>query len=253
MPRARWPQCETDLCRPVCDALFAQGWQVHEEMQLPALPGGQSNPVADIVCERDGVVGVYEAKLSLSATLIRQAHWWTDKANWVCILLPTPLKPATQIEWEKFMPLLQALGIGMTQVLWEPPGEPVIEKTLGATIHHDGRGGRLLAEARHKAPRPQGNAVGAAAGSPGGARWSPYQDTLVRLRAFVADHPGCILKDAVRGIDHHWATDQKAVQKLHRIAMEGGLAGIRTRRVAGLLRLHVPGSPTMKGTKNTKE
>ena len=73
-----------------------------------------------------------------------------------------------------------------------------------------------------------------AAGSPGGAAWSPFKDTCAALRRIVHNQPGIPLNEAIAAIHHHYASTASARRSLAHWIRLGKVAGIKATRTSCL-------------------
>lgn len=233
-----WPKTETELLEAVPAWLEARGNKVFTEVRIP---GDDANPVADIVTLKDGRASVFEGKRSLSVHLIRQAYWWIQYADAVSVIIPAPATKSMQEERTKCYPVLQGLGLGLLEVRLDGKGHPIPELILNPKPQPAGRSGHLLdcidpRASGVKRPQQRPNPPGVSAAHY--VKSSPYNATIDALCHFIQRNPGTALKDAVRSIEHHWPTHQKAISQLSRIACESGIRGIRTENQHGLTILY---------------
>lgn len=218
---------ERDIAEPIGTFLRSKDFALYPEVEFE-----KDRPVADwVALHANGQrAGVIECKTTLSVKLLRQACWWLDKADWVTVGLPAPKGKHQAEERVKCHDLLQRLGLGLLEVA----DDGAVNVVMSPNVQEPGRSDRLIAILT-----PGHQAMGKA-GTSKSDKWTPYQQTVANLRRFVADNPGCTLKEALRSIDHHYATLQQAITKLANYATnESGLRGIRTERVQGLMRLYL--------------
>jgi hypothetical protein len=223
-----WPSSEKDLAHPLGGWLMLNDWKPYPEVELI-----KDGPVADWVAILDNrLASVFEVKMTLSAKLLRQAAWWMDHADYVSIVLPTAKPGHHTEEREKFYPLLERIGLGLIEIRRNEHKHMEVDVKLKARRQLPGRSSPLVAKVHDGH-----NEVGKA-GSPG-ERFTPYKQTVHRLREYAKQNPGVILKDAVKAIEHHWDTNAQAVQKLHTISQKDGLPGIRCEDDHGRTALYV--------------
>jgi hypothetical protein len=224
-----WPETEKQLAEPMAAFLMQRDWIPHPEVQLV-----DQGPVADWVAVLDNrLASVFEVKKTLSAKLLRQAEWWMDHADYVSIVLPAAKPGKHAEEREKFYPLLERIGLGTIELSCNENNQIDINVVLKARRQLPGRSGPLIGQL-HDGHRQVGKA-----GSATGERWTPYKQTLHRLRQIAKDEPGIYLSDAVKAVEHHWATDAQATAKLHTILVKDGLTGFRCEDDHGKTRLYV--------------
>lgn len=202
---------EAELAAVVVEWLSAQGWDVHEEVSV-----GYAGIRADIVGRRGDHVWVIETKLSLSLKLLEQATEWIRYANFVSIALPHS-KGRNRSRFLRM--ILQHVGVGYLNVREKDPKYGVATWQV-PRFNRKVQGRRLL-----EILDVHENWV--KAGSTDGGYWTPFRETARELARFVKEHPGCTMKDAVDGIEHHYAHDKSAVSNLRGYLSDGVIKGIR--------------------------
>lgn len=76
----------------------------------------------------------------------------------------------------------------------------------------------------------------AAAGSAAAAAWTPFKETVERLRQHLAAHGGRQpLRVALRAVDHHYRNDDVAAGSLAKILREDGIDGLALLKADGRL------------------
>lgn len=223
-----WAGSEKELAKHLGPWLDEREWKPYPEVSLQ-----QGEPIADWVAVRENLAAVFECKLTMSVVLIRQAFYWTQKADYVSIVLPVPKNKNAKEEREKCYPMLQRLGLGLIEVSKPKDGKAEITVRLNATRQLPFQSSQIVAtvcDGHRDIGQP---------GTKDGARWSEFQQTVRNMQRYLLENPGSHLKEVIRGIDHHYQTNQKAIQKILTIMEKDGLRGIRTERDSGLMRLFV--------------
>lgn len=213
---------EATIVRAVADRLRAESWEVYFEV------GGASEPRADIVATRGPVALVVEAKQSLSLAVIEQAMAWRARANLVAVATwaaaPYNREKCRRGSRREFPErLLGTLGIGLYAV-----NRPYNEGDP-ASVHFE----REARWNRHKGRAPIFEHLrdGMKDVAPGARKgyWSEFRETVSRLVEFVRAHPGCSMKQAISGFDHHYANDKSAVACLGNMLWKGVIDEIEDR------------------------
>lgn len=194
---------EIELAEQIINHLTKMGWEVYQEVQVFSYGN-----IADIVATRDNIVWVLECKLSLSLSLLEQAHNWQPLAHYVSIVVPRKKQNkqhgfTTQI--------LKHFGIGCFTI--RSMDNAVIERTtpkLNKNTNAEYLQNCLTEQ--HK--------TWAKAGNSDGKRYTPFQDTKDQLIRFVTKTPGLPIKKVIAGIKHHYRKDSTAraciLQWIHR-------------------------------------
>jgi len=195
----------------------SNSWEVYQEVSHH---GG----VADIVVTRGPVVGVVEAKNTLSLHLIGQARRWVKFANLVWVAVPEARERSHQsLDAAKWV--CETLGLGLITLNRYGVREQVRPPFLRKVI--PGLKEALLPQ--HKQ---------AVAGSPAGTVWTPYKHTCQELLQHVRGNPGVTLKAALKAIKHHYRKDTTARTCMARNIDEGIVPGVSLRRENGELKLY---------------
>lgn len=212
------PRTEASIVAAVRAALLEDDWDCYCEVTDDR--GGR----ADLVATRGPVAAVVEAKQSLSLAVIEQAIAWRERANHVAIATwgsrrgdedgrSTKWRPSTEFPRR----LLNDLGIGLIRITSHGAVYSV-EPDLGRWIRHRPRA--PIFESLNPAQRL----------TPPGARrayHSPFRETVLKLAALAGAEPGIALRDALKRIEHHYASDQSARSSLAGLLHEGKLAELR--------------------------
>lgn len=218
---------ETEVAAPVVAWLQKQGWDVYQEVE--------NGNVADIVARmplkyRDDLIWVIETKTTLSLALLDQAIAWTPWAHLVSVAVPAP---KTMRRGTRAINLvLQHYKLGFIEVDTFSGYKPVREvETPGlhriVKCHVRNWDRALVEEQKTYCP----------AGTQGG-HWTPFKGTCKRLRGYVEKHPGCLMKEAVEGIRHHYQTEASAIGSLRYLVQDGVVPGVRFERDGRKIRLY---------------
>lgn len=202
---------EAELAAVIVEWLAAQGWEVHQEVSSS---GG--NPRADVVGRYGCVTWVIETKLSLSLCLLEQAAHWTRYSNYVSIAFPYSRLRGHSLFLRNS---LKMMGIGYLAVRPEEEAKS-LRQSLEPRLNR-----KLVNRKLWRLLDAHENLVDA--GTPDGGYWTPFKETTQALREFVAKNPGCTMKQAVDGIEHHYRKNQTAVSCLRGYLRDGVIKGIR--------------------------
>lgn len=208
---------EVELGRAATEHFRAAGLEVYQEVETPL---GR----ADLVARGAGIVAVVECKVSLGLDVLAQARRWSDVATerWVCVAGSKRYGPdrTRLLAWEA----TAWLGIGLLEVGGKRPHRI-------APVRHFPKDGPAFWD-RYLLPEQttQGEA-----GSSTGGHVTQFKLTAARLVAHVEAHPGVTLGDAVRKIEHHYASRGSARTSL------GGLLRRKRNRPAELAGIRIEG------------
>ena len=196
---------ETDIAKPAVVLLESMGFDVYQEV-----PYGSR---ADIVAIKNRIVCVVEVKKSLSFEVIAQARHWVRHclAHWVFVAVP---KAKASDGRTLAYSLCEQLGIGVIEVgahkTWIR-SYPKLSKRVSTRLKD--------------AVRPEHKTF-AMAGSKG-SFWSPWRESVERLRKDVEREPGRLIIDVLKCITHHWANDRSAMSCVSTQIANGIIKGIR--------------------------
>lgn len=206
-PRLTPPQKEgkeATLAAAVVQWLEASGWDVYQEVLL-RLPGMPADRVADIIAVKDGQVWGVECKVSLTLPLLFQAA-----------ALPTS-RASIAIPRNMIRDTMRAFGIQGAQLL----ARAGVLEVSGAT--------GMVREAAAPPPRPEAQDAAvlallrpehkthAAAGTSGGGFWTPYKETMDRVRALLAARGPLTVPEIVAVLGKgHYKTEASARGSLGR-------------------------------------
>lgn len=221
-PRAGFAS-EAELAAHVVAWLHDQRFEVYQEVDV----GGWT---CDIVGRRPPILFAVECKLTFSTSVVEQAYRWLDSAHYTAVAVPVGRRRGHTM----LNHYCRLTGIGVLTVA--PGSDPWarVSEELHPRLHRNivGRLRERLHE-RQKTYAQAGNALG--------RRFTPFQGTCEALRDFVERNPGCTMKDAVKGIRHHYASST-ARSALLKWLRDGIIKGVRVEETRPLT-LH-PERPT---------
>lgn len=194
------------MARDVVAELQRQGYEVYEEVST-----GYGGKRADLVGVRGVVTIVVECKSSLSLKLLDQLTCWRGYANLIVGAFGGGrIGNAANA-------FCRTTGIGLWSIV------SGVNEKIPPTFHRRKWDG--LKDALHPAQRSQEYAR---AGSRDGGYWTPFRQTCDALLVIVNGHPnGIDLRDALRQVKHHYASQSSAVSSLPGLVRGGHVKGIR--------------------------
>ena len=216
-----WPASEAEMMRSLRG--FLEGSRSMRVFSEVVWTAGEA--VADMVgvsvASGEPKAVVFEGKLSMSATLLRQAVWWQQWADAVYLVLPRAKTAAHVEKRAKYWPMLERLGLGLVELHRTDTGKEVVRVVMTAATDETGRGAELLSRL------DPALADVADAGSAGGARGSEWGRLRLGLIDAAREAPGTPLKYLIATVDHGYASNQAARSAVSRIARKSGVAGLR--------------------------
>lgn len=192
---------ESDLAKAVIKFLSQDGWDIYQEVQC-------GEKIADIVAVRDGITMIVECKTTFGIQLMEQVLWWRQMqaANFICVATPSyKNQDDTVRKW-----FLRQTGIGHIKINFQ---NKTFQQVLDYLPSNYATAPTLIRNSNflnikdylHEAQKTY-----AEAGNNNGKRWTPFTQTREEIYNFVKKNPGCSIKEMMRHIKHHWATDQSA-------------------------------------------
>ena len=200
---------ETDVARPIVGWLEDLQWDVYQEVALGAR--------ADIVALQGPLIWVIEVKTTLTFDVVEQAHNWLDHAHYVSIAVPWARTHRNMAQR-----VCRMLGIGMLEI--DRPGRGGVHTRVPAKLGRS-RVHKLYAKRLREACRPECKTWGEA----GNARsefFSPFKGTCRAIVEHLTKNGPTPIKDLVKGIEHHYATDASARGSIPRWVMDGKVPGV---------------------------
>lgn len=187
---------ETAVAKPVISFLEELQWDVYQEVLC-----GSGGARADIVALQGPLIWVVEVKTTLTFDVVDQAHNWLDHAHYVSIAVPWA-------RTRRNMPqrVCRQFGIGMLEVGHQRSDGVYtrVPAKLGRTRVH-----RRYADLLRASCRPECKTWGEA----GNARsefYSPFKGTCRAIVEYLTKHGPSPVKDVVKGIEHHYASEASA-------------------------------------------
>jgi len=211
---------ETDLAMKVIEWLTDQKWDVYQEVQV-------RGPIADIVAKQGPVIWIIETKMTLSLSVIGQAHEWLPWANYVSVAVP-----AGKRSMGFAANVLKTYGIGLLRVNqyeydWSSAVSEVRHPALRRNI------GKEVLNALKEAHKTY-----AEAGNNQGRHWSPFKETCLQIYRYVRVNEGCTLKDVLNSVNHHYATPASARSCIPKWAEAGKMEKIKVIKEKGQWRFY---------------
>lgn len=230
------PTSEADLAAIIVGRQCEKGYDVHQEVQLE-----RDRPCADVVAIKRGHVIVTETKQSLSTVLIRQGCYWRDFAHEVWLAVPAPKTRGGWEEREKMRLVFDACGLGLVHLGPVTGEEGLVHPFHLAQVRETPARIREMREFLKGHRQDMGTAGAAQSKGESSGKDSPFQRTARALKDYVADNPGCMLKHAVKAIEHHWGSNSQAIGRLRSLVEDGAVKGVRYDVEGGILRLFPEG------------
>lgn len=181
---------------------------------------------ADIVALHGPVVHVIEVKTAMSWALLEQAIYWQHLANRVSVAVPFPGRHVRGRH--SLRQFLKYKGIGLYYI-----GHRIISQELPGQLYRKVRVDRIrnsLCE-EQKTYAPAGNAEN--------QYYSPFKRTTDRLRAFLQENPGAVIKEIVDSVGHHYASDASAKSALSHWVRNDKVPGVISRRDGRFVRYYL--------------
>jgi hypothetical protein len=204
---------EQVLAAAVVSWLADGGWEVYQEVETP-------NGRCDIVAVRGPIRWAIEVKTSLNLAVMDQAFRNAAWFHHSSIAVPAPANNqfASPRNWQLAHDIGKLLGFGVLRIVCFKGGEAprVIQDTLPVLNR---RPGTIHLHEEQK--------NWCAAGSNHGGHFTRFQSTAQRLTSFVKRTPGMSLKEAVKSIDHHYASVPSATGALSKLIRQGVIEGVR--------------------------
>ncbi|MBN1535213.1 MAG: hypothetical protein JW908_00670 [Anaerolineales bacterium] len=165
---------ETELAEHVVDWLQSQHWTIYQEVEL--LYGG----IADIVAERHGILWIVETKTAMSISVLNQASRWPVHYRSIAV-------PKAKNDYKRDYQLAKSYyGVGVITVDREYVDE-IIRPPL--YLNHNKMAKILLSRLTEE------HKTYSKAGCSNGRRLTPYKMTMMDVKQFVTQHPGCTIQD----------------------------------------------------------
>lgn len=176
--------------------------EVCQEIRISKYAG---SPIADIVCVSGDAVWVIELKTSLNLDVIRQAESWKVDYRSIAVTHPKSKYTKENNQWW-YQQINRHMGLGTLIVNPTNYGNRVVEYKVPTLYHNPIHSQKFIEICR------SGKTDGfSEAGSQNGKYWTPYKETMIAVRKFVEQNPGCGVGDIVRVLGKlHYANDHSA-------------------------------------------
>lgn len=191
---------ETELGSLVIEwlAVNKPEWEIFQEIRPGKYAGSR---IADLVCiNKEDKVWVIELKRALNLDVIEQVSRWQVDRRSVAIGLPK--RNTNKHRWW-FNYMHYKMGVGSISV--SALGR-VREEYKAPALENPYMSEKFIEICR------SGKTDGfAEAGGKGGGYWTPYKQTMIDVRKYVQNNPGCGVGDIVRDLGKmHYASEHSA-------------------------------------------
>ncbi len=211
---------ESDLAKSVLTHLETEGWDCYPEAQMSYGRGR-----ADIACTKEGALWIIEAKLSLSLKLLEQADGWvnTKAAHRVSIAIP----------YRSISPFVYNLcrdrGVGIIMATKQFRSIYVHKEATEL----DTRAPKVKKMIDSLHPDMKEYQPGTTSGYS-----TPYNRTMKAIRLYLTVNPGAFLKDIIKDVPHHYASDRTASTCIPNAVKEFEKGKIQSRKIKGRWRFY---------------
>ncbi len=200
-------ESEAQIAERAITELQRQGYETYQEVST-----GYGGRRADIVGVRGPIIAVVECKASMSLQLLDQLCAWRGFAHYIIGAIPSG-RHARCVEH-----FARDHGFG----LWKIAFDEIAERP-SPRLHRQA-GTHWI----RKALRPeQRTGEFAKAGTRGGGYWTPFRSTCRELASVVALRPGIELREALKVVNHHYASGKSAMSALPGLIRKGVVEGVR--------------------------
>lgn len=227
--KSSW-KTEEELASAASGWLEADGWECFYEVC-----GGGGEPRADIVATLCRLVWVVECKLRLGLEVLAQADRWRRRGLAHFVSVAVPQGKQTDGSWFAER-IARDRGIGVIRV----PDPSCVEE--GDVLYRDSSGPVAMTWSRWKVSEPaflrradvsrlrSQLTPERKASRPGsrGPYHTPFRETCNRVAEHVRKAGGrALVRDVLKGIDHHYTSDKSAVGALVPLVRKGIVPGLR--------------------------
>jgi len=192
---------EEEFAEIIVKWLKQNDWTVYQEVQAK-----YGSSIADIVAEKDGKYWIIECKLNFGFKVMQQADEWRHFANYVSIAVPYHKHSRFR---EKICKLLNIGVIAVNcRYRYGYSEQNIVEnhslQVLIPKIEQELRHKYLIniLNEKHKTFAKAGNSYG--------QRLTPFKLTVEKLIDYVRKNNGCLLKEAIKNISHHYSHHRSA-------------------------------------------
>ncbi len=186
---------ETGIAEPVIDWLEGNGWDVYQEVQFYSY-----SKVADIVAKKGDDLWIVECKRSYRLSVLDQASYWTVTRRSVAVASTMRARPRSWLKVAKEFYKVGVLEIDLR--VSERLEAPYLEQFKNFQPDYIKRLSEL-----HK--------TFAKAGSKGGAHLTNYKVSILSVKEFIKENPGCTTSEIVEALGPlHYAHVKSAKNNL---------------------------------------
>ena len=209
---------EKALALPVIQHFNDNGFEVWQEAQL------SSHAIHDIVAVKDGLISIIECKLSLTLSVMSQAHFSNGSCNIKYIAVPAPDKTRRRRKMsylDRGFPLevCNRFGIGVLYVHPRPDWADnkthhhISVEVVPNMVASDANGPLYTRIMKKLLTIPKEFCE---AGGKGGGYFTPYKATIKNVRDIIEKFPGIHLSTIISELKgkHHYAHDRSARSSL---------------------------------------
>ena len=182
-------------------------FDIYQEVRLDRF-----GKIADIVAIDGNLAWVIECKTSFTLTLLEQADYWREYANYVSIAVP--VRRQTNVDFK--LKLLNILGVGYLKCHDSGCVFDVKKPKLNR------KKSSYLKKFLHPYQK-----IMVPAGSVGGGYYTPFGETARAVQRYVKFHRGCTMKEIVDNVKTHYECPATAVSCLRRWIDMGVIKNIR--------------------------
>ena len=198
---------EFELAEVVVDWIESKTWEVYQEVQFRTLAS-----VADIVAIKDDQMWIVETKISLGLQVMAQADKWRCHYRSVAVLRGKKNRDYGRNLAYKIC--RNYLGIGVIEVhpsthdIWTIVS-PKLQEGVESFVEQQ----RRVLSPLHK--------NFAKAGSKGSGHLTNYKYTMLKVKEFIGDNPGCTLSEIIETVGKaHYMTEASAKQGIRKALTE---------------------------------
>jgi hypothetical protein len=187
---------EVELAQPIIKWLIDQNWNVYQEVEFRGRGG-----VADIVAERHGILWIIECKTSYTMQVLQQASRWP--VHYRSVAIPKAMNRdnrdyrVAQFYYE----------VGVIDVdLWAYDSRVYESVPPKLFIRHNTRYKEIK---KYLASLTELHKTYAQAGARSGNHLTAYKQTMLEIKKFIGDNPGCTINELHGGLGnmHYYSKD----------------------------------------------
>lgn len=205
---------EAELAETLINFLRVERWEIFQEVETP---WGR----VDIVAKQGPIVWAIECKTAFGFPVLEQAFKAVGHFHYVSVAVPYGKRAGLGER------IARQEGIGVLEIpalYWRFVNEKVRPRLNRRPVGIP----HLCAEQKSWAK----------AGTNGGGYWTKYKGTRERLINLVKAEPGKLFTDAIKALEHHYASTASARSCLYRIIDTGGIPELELRYEDGKLHIY---------------